>query len=237
MRREQTARTVRHVNLLGHLGVVMHTSLDAATADEAIREEVRYFEGIGQGFEWKLFAHDRPADLKERLERAGFEIGGVEVVLVLEAEAAPARLRSSVECEVRRIEDPDALDDMVAVQAELGDENHDWMVDQLRDELRSAPRELSVYVAYADGAPAATGWIRFRERSPFASLWGGSTRAAYRRRGFYTAVLAARVQEALARGVRFLTVDAGPMSLPILRRLGFSELTASCPCVWKPPTS
>jgi hypothetical protein len=31
----------------------------------------------------------------------------------------------------------------------------------------------------------------------------------YRKRGLYTAVLAARVQEAIQRGYRFLTIEAG----------------------------
>ncbi len=61
-------------------------------------------------------------------------------------------------------------------------------------------------------------------RSPFASLWGGSTLASHRKRGFYTALLAVRVQEAIRRGARYLTIDASPMSRPIVARFGFVHL-------------
>jgi GNAT superfamily N-acetyltransferase len=56
---------------------------------------------------------------------------------------------------------------------------------------------------------------------------------AYRGRGLYTALLAARVQEARRLGASYATVDAGPMSLPILRRLGFQPLTVATPCIWR----
>jgi len=37
----------------------------------------------------------------------------------------------------------------------------------------------------------------------------------YRKRGLYTALLAVRAQEGRARQVKYLTVDASPMSRPI----------------------
>ena len=64
--------------------------------------------------------------------------------------------------------------------------------------------------------------------SQFAGLWSGATLPAYRRRGLYTAVLAVRVQEAIRRGYHFLTIDASPMSRPIVARHGFQLLTYAC---------
>ncbi len=230
MRREETPRTVRYVNTMGHGGAVMYSSLDQETADDAIREEIAAFERYGQSFEWKLYSHDEPGDLKERLAARGFRIGDAEVIVVLETGALPERLAEPVTHDIRRPRDPDALDDLIAVQREMNDERHDWMVDQLREELRQEPEKLSIYVAYDGNLPVATGWIRFADGSPFASLWGGTTRETHRRHGFYSSLLAVRAQEAAERGARFLTVDAGPMSLPILKRLGFRELAVSYPC-------
>ena len=51
--------------------------------------------------------------------------------------------------------------------------------------------------------------------------------------GFYTALLAVRVQEAIARGRRYLTIDASPMSRPIVERFGFVRLAESTPCIWR----
>ena len=53
-------------------GWVIWSDLNEQTADAAIREQVDFFRARGQNFEWKLFAHDQPADLGARLLRHGF---------------------------------------------------------------------------------------------------------------------------------------------------------------------
>src|SRR5262249_32717301 len=108
------------------------------------------------------------------------------------------------------------------------------LVERLAWELAHAPGYLSVYLAELQGQPAACGWARFPAGSAFASLWGGSTLAELRGQGLYTDLLAARLQEALARGYRPLTVDAGPMSRPTLERRGFRLLTYATACTWPP---
>ncbi|MFJ4437475.1 acetyltransferase [Streptomyces sp. NPDC088923] len=77
--------------------------------------------------------------------------------------------------------------------------------------------------------------IEFVPGTDFAGLWGGSTLAAWRGRGLYRATVAARARTAAARGVRYLQVDASADSAPILRRLGFLELTTTTPYIWTPP--
>ena len=80
-------------------------------------------------------------------------------------------------------------------------------------------------MAYVDGLPASTGQISFYEGARFASLVGAATLPAYRGRGLYTALLAAQVQVARDRSVRFLDADASPMSRPIFEKYGFRHLT------------
>jgi GNAT superfamily N-acetyltransferase len=106
-----------------------------------------------------------------------------------------------------------------------------WITENLAADLE-APGYLSVYAAYVAGQPACAGWIYFHPNGQFADLWGGSTVPEHRGRGLYTAVLAARVQEAAARGYRFLTIDASPMSQPIVARYGFRLLTMAWECKW-----
>jgi predicted acetyltransferase len=81
--------------------------------------------------------------------------------------------------------------------------------------------------------PVSAAWIYFPNHSQFASLWGGSTLDGFRKQGFYTALLAVRAQEAKSRQVKFLTVDASPMSRPILEKLGFEMIAYSYACKWK----
>jgi predicted acetyltransferase len=64
-------------------------------------------------------------------------------------------------------------------------------------------------------------------------MWGGATLATHRGKGYYTALVAARLQEAMQRGARFLFIDASPMSRPILERRGFVFLGFSKPCVFR----
>jgi predicted GNAT family acetyltransferase len=235
LRREETQHVVRHVELVGTIGgLVIYSWLDENNADEVIREQAAYFQKLGQNLEWKHYEHDTPPDLKSRLAAHGFETDEEEAIVVLDLENIPQELLQPQSPDVRRITDPAQLCDVMLVQDEVWQAvNTVGQREQLAYEMLHAPETISLYVAYAEGQPVSSAWIRFHETSRFASLWGGSTLPAYRRRGIYTAMLAARAQEALERGARFLTVDAGPMSRPILEKLGFQVLTISTPCKWK----
>lgn len=79
-----------------------------------------------------------------------------------------------------------------------------------------------VYLAYVDGEPVARGSASFSEHA--VSLFGGSTLPEARGRGAYRALVAARWEDAVARGTPTLVTQASPMSRPILQQLGFREL-------------
>ncbi|MEA4908119.1 MAG: GNAT family N-acetyltransferase [Anaerolineaceae bacterium] len=234
-RREVLPHVVRHVNTTGIDGTVLYARLDAANADRIIEEQIAYFEGIGQDFEWKCFDYDEPPDLKQRLERRGFvqeEEGGS--VMVLEVRQAPAVLRQAVTHDVRRMDDPEEMSRAVrAVEGAVWDLDFTRLTGVLAEDMRRSPEVRSIYVAYAGDQPVATAWIYFPPHSRFASLWGGSTRAEYRGRGLYTALLAIRLQEALRRGVTYLSVDASSMSRPILEKYGFVKIAAESPMMWR----
>lgn len=232
-RREASAHVVRHVDLLGTDSIVIHSRLDESNADKIISEEIAYFARLGHSFEWKYYEHDAPPDLLSRLTAQGCEKEEAEAIVVLDLENIPGQLLQPVSQDIRRITDPRQIDDAIAVQIEVWQKEKDWLDGQLAFEMENTPDMFCLYVAYADERPVCSAWVRFTEASQFAGLWGGSTLKEYRRRGIYTAMLAVRAQEALRRGIRFLTVDASPMSRPILEKLGFQLLTLSTPCMWK----
>jgi hypothetical protein len=79
-----------------------------------------------------------------------------------------------------------------------------------------------VYLAYVDGTPVARATGSFGEHG--VTLFGGSTLPEARSRGAYRALVAARWDDAVARGTPVLVTQAGPMSRPILAQLGFREV-------------
>jgi GNAT superfamily N-acetyltransferase len=237
LRREETPTVVRHITDQVDRGesMVIHSRLNSANVDEGIRAEIDYFEGLGHNFEWKVYDHDSPPDLKARLLAHGFEAGDPEALLALDLAAAPARLLQPVTHDVRRLTRPDQLDDVVVVKRVVWPEADylPWLQQRLADDLQLDPDHLSIYVAYMEDKPASCGWITFHEGSQFAGLWGGSTLPEYRRQGLYTALVATRLQEARQRGVRFLTIDASPMSRAVLEKYGFWLLTYTYPYKWR----
>ena len=231
-RREATPHVIRHIDESGDQGFVLYSWIDESNADAVIEDQIAYFQTVGQDFEWKVFEHDSPPDLRERLNKRGFEVGEIEAIMALDMDAAPAALLEPVRQDVRRITDPEQIAEVLSVQSEVWGDSHDFLKERLARELRTVPDFLSVYAAYDDNIPVCSAWINFPAHSRFASLWGGSTLPAYRQRGYYSALLAVRLQEARQRGARFLTVDASPMSRPILEKFGFQRVSSAYACTW-----
>lgn len=227
-------RLVRHVSTASDgEGTVIYSRLDEIDVEATIREQVAYFEGAGQNFEWKLYDHDTPPDLKERLAAHGFEIEDAEAIMVLDISQTPEVLLQPMAHSVKRITDPEGIDQVMAVEKAVWGEEDTGLAGYLRRTVADHPQLMSVYVAYGDGKPTSAAWIYFPAGSQFASLWGGSTLSEYRGRGLYTALLAVRLQEARRRGVGFMTVDAGPMSRPILEKYGFERIAYAYACKWR----
>jgi hypothetical protein len=234
MRREVTLNVVRQIDTSDTgKGLITYSQLDEANVDDTIREQVSYFESIGQEFEWKLYDYDQPSDLKERLGSYGFRVEEAEAIMVLDLKDAPEIFWQPVFHNVQRIINPEKLVDVQSVEGQVWDEDSSWVLHFLGGALSKYPEQLSVYVAYIDEQPASAAWIFFPKHSQFASLWGGATISRFRKQGLFTALLAVRAQEAKVRQVRYLTVDAMPMSRPILEKLGFEMIAYSYPCHWK----
>jgi hypothetical protein len=211
---------------------VLYSNLDENNADRVIQEQIARFGPTGQPFHWDLFDHDQPADLRQRLMAHNFVPQDRDAVMALDLGAAPATLLAPVTADVRRLTSQAELADVIEVEEKVWGGSFGWIYQRLGDHME-VPGYLSVYVAYGDGQPACAAWIYFHRGSHFASLWGGATRPEWRRSGLYTAVLARRVQEAIERGFRYLTIDASAMSQPIVARHSFQLLTYIQGFVWQ----
>jgi len=236
MRREVDGPIVRQVMEVEEEGwsYVSYSDLQEHNADEVIERQVAYFRGIDRTFEWTTYEYDTPSDLESRLIAQAFEKEETGSLMVLELDKAPARLLAPVTADVRRVEDVADLEVVRSLLSAVWEEDFAWFIPRMSRYL--APEGyVSIYVAYVDDAPASAGWTFLTEGSRFAGLFGGTTLAQYRGRGLYTALLAARAQEAIGRGYQFLVIDAGEMSRPIVERQGFRVLTTTTPYVMKKP--
>lgn len=234
LHREALERVVRHTGTDGGTGMVLYSSLDDGNADAEIEGQIAYFEGIGQDFEWKLYDHDQPHDLRQRLLKRGFVMDGddAEALLILPLADAPERLLQPPQQDIRLITDPGAVMDVLKVQGDVYDMDYTERAQRLARSLAEAPDLLTIYAAYVDGQPVSSAWMYTSPGSRFAGMWGGATLEAYRGQGIYTALVAVRVQAARARGLPFMTIDASPMSRPIVQKLGFRLMTMTYPMQW-----
>jgi hypothetical protein len=232
----ETLEQLPEVTRLAHCEgwhLVAWSRLEAESADAVIAREVAHHQALGVGFEWKLYAHDGPIDLLERLERHGFQIGPREAVLVYDLRQPLPGLAGEPERAVVRVRTPAEAELFEAVEREAFGERRGSGA-QLREALASGSTDTLGYIAYLDEEPACVGRLYTHPESRFGGLYGGGTRPGCRRRGCYRALVAARARDAAALGARYLQVDALPTSRPILERLGFVHLTDTWPCEWPP---
>ena len=234
-KRLETEYVVRQISQFDINSAISYSRLLDASAEPAIEEEINFFSALDHRFEWKVFDYDEPCDLRARLAAHGFESEEPEALMVLDLASVPDIQWGVSNVDVRQIADAVQLADVKRVEEAVWKEDFTWLVKDLSLALVQDPAHLSVYVVYVDGKPVSSAWIRFHPNSQFASLWGGSTLPGFRGKGFYRSLVASRAREALSRNVRFLTVDASPMSQPVLDRLGFRLISYSHPCVWKSP--
>lgn len=227
--RIETPHTVGFYDPVTQFGGVVYSKLDASNADQVIRDEIaRYaaFEGI-ENFEWKYFDYDTPDDLGQRLLNAGLHPEEPEALLVMDLNELPDTLRNPAAHDIRRITDPakGAADAVTIHRAVYPKEDTDWL--EKSTQVRVAAGEISLYIAYVQDQPVSAAWIDFN--GAFGGLWGGSTVPEFRNRGIYTALVAARAREAIDKGVKYLSIEASPMSRAVLEKRGFHFIAYTIP--------
>lgn len=219
-----------------HDNYIVFSRLDEATVEGAIRREIEAFSANRHAFEWKVFAHDRPPDLGDRLLRHGFEAEGKETLLFRKLSDDATTLPEVPDVLIRRIRHPDELADVMAVQNMVWGEDHGWLRDALAKELAEMGDDLEILLADLIGiGPAATSWMRRHSETSFASIWGAATLVPFRRRGIYTALVDRHAATARRLGATLMTVDANDNSRPVLERIGFVPLVEVQGFVWRPP--
>jgi GNAT superfamily N-acetyltransferase len=225
---QQDERVTRMLALDGSWAAVVWSDLTADDADAVIAaetaREIPYLE-------WKHYSGDRPADLPARLTAAGLTAEGPETVLVADLQELELASRPPDGVRITTVDDEAGVDALVAVHREVFGDLHPGTRTAVLTSLSMDPRPTEAVVAWAGERPISAGRIEFSEGRDFAGLFGGGTAEVWRGKGVFRALVAHRAARARERGVRYLYVDAVPMSRPIFERLGFVPLTTTTPYV------
>ncbi|MFC7218632.1 GNAT family N-acetyltransferase [Streptomyces polyrhachis] len=230
---ERTATVVRQTGGPGDWNGVVWSALTAAGADAEIAAQVAHYTALGLDFEWKLYAHDGPADLADRLLAAGFAPEPAEALMVAPTAALPLDVPLPDGVELRPVTDAAGVDLAVAVHEDAFGTPGDHLRHQMLGQLASSADEVHIFVAMAGERPISAARLELTPARDFAGLWGGGTAPDWQGRGLYRALLAHRTRIAASHGYRYLQVDASDQSRPILQRLGFTRLTTTTPYVYQ----
>lgn len=214
--------------------MISFSSLSADIADAVIAEQAAHYRELATQVEWKVYHHDRPADLLQRIERYGFMPGPRETVLVLDLQDRPSWIDEAPTHTVTRIESEEQLELYRASGEALFGEDHGFDARELRAAVKRRSVRHRGYIAMDGNVAVSIGRLYNDLGSEFGGLYGGGTLEHYRGRGFYRATVAARARDAVSVGARYLLVDALPTSRPILEKLGFVRLTDTWPCTLRP---
>jgi hypothetical protein len=230
----ETLEVLPHVTRLASADGTQHSvifsSLPEDQADCIIDEQVAHYRQIAKKFEWKVYAHDRPANLRQRLERRGFAIGAHEAVLVLDLASSPAWIDEIDTGDVRRIDSEEMLPLFKQTASAIFGKDYSFTTRELAAALQAGRVDHRAYVASSGAEPVSVARLYKHPQSIFGGLYGGGTLASHRGRGFYRKLIAARARDARAMGAKHLIVDALPTSRPTLERLGFVHLSDTWPC-------
>ncbi|MCX4977252.1 MULTISPECIES: GNAT family N-acetyltransferase [unclassified Streptomyces] len=231
---EHVGKVVRQVGTERGWSGVTWSDLDEASADEAIAEQIRYFTGLGREFEWKLYGHDQPEDLGQRLRDAGFTAQPEETLMIAELGDLVLDAEPPEGVHLLPVTDRAGVDLVADVHEQAFGTDGTRLRHQLLAQLTGDEDTVVAVVALAGDVPVSAARMELLPGARFAGLWGGGTVEAWRGRGIYRALVAHRARVAADRGYRYVQVDASSQSRPVLTRLGFQPLTTTTPYVYTP---
>jgi hypothetical protein len=212
---------------------------DPDAYDGVIARQRDFFADRGLQVEWKTYDYDEPADLGQRLLRAGFVKEDDEALILGEAAPLAAQdIQLPDGVTVRAVATEDDFARIRTMLEAVWGKEQSWVTESLLPTWQRDPRAMDVVVIEeSPEGPVLCAARSEYDESSFTGLWGGSTLAEWRGRGLYRATLLHRARLGLDRGKDYVRVDASPDSEPILRRLGLHRVATTTPYVFHPRTS
>lgn len=216
-------------------GRITYRSLDVTTERQVVDlvatalEEIRGDPTFTQ-VEWKTRGHDHAPGLDRALDAAGFVAEPTESIMIGEASLLALDVPVPDDVTLRRVVGEHDIRAMEAMQcAVFGGPS---LADEIVAQAQRDPA-MELWVAEVDGEIVCAGRLEPVAGTEFAGIWGGASLPAWRGRGIYRALTAARGRSAVRAGKRFINSDSTEFSRPILERSGLVKVSTTTPYVWK----
>jgi ribosomal protein S18 acetylase RimI-like enzyme len=201
---------------------IYRARLDPGSAAGRVAAAVGHFRASGRPFSWWLGPDDDSLAQGSLLEAAGLAHAEDELGMALDLRTLPAPAVPPAGLTVEAVRTPEQLADFARVEAANWDPPDPWVVafyERVRDLALAADALVRYFVGYADGRPAAAAEVCLA--GGLAGVYGVATVAAYRRRGYGTALTLAALHAAARLGYRTAVLQASGEGQGLYARLGF----------------
>jgi hypothetical protein len=236
--------SLRLVTFAGGRGFITYQDLggaDEAAIRKLVPEALAHYEEDDEikRVEWKTRGHDHAPGLVEALLDNGFVAEETESIMIGDAKALAVDVELPEGVTVRRVFDEPDVRAMSAMQAEAFGDSESEAEEKAEALLRRLALDegMQLWVAEAEGRVVTAGTLEPVADTAFAGIWGGSTLEAWRGRGIYRALTAARARAALELGKSLIHSDSTEYSRPILERSGLLKVSTTTPYQWERPAT
>lgn len=168
---ERVGGVVRQVGFENGWSGVVWSDLDEAGADAAITEQIRYFSGLGRDFEWKLYGHDLPVDLGQRLRDAGFTAAPEETLMIAEVADLTLDVEPPEGVRLLPVTDREGVDMVADVHEKAFGTDSTRLRHQLLAQLTGDTESVVAVVALAGDEPVSAARMELLPGTRFAYLW------------------------------------------------------------------
>lgn len=201
----------------GSYNEVIHAAITGPDVDAVIDRAIEDYRSRGLRFRWNLSPGHAPDDLGERLLARGFTPSFGRAMARSSAAPPPPD-----DVELERV-DAATIAEFSSVMSAGWDLDPAAVAAIDRVALLGPDCPRIGYLARVDGAPAGVASLMMHRRSAF--LQAAVVLPAFRGRGIYRALVAARLRDARDAGRTLATSHARETtSAPILERLGFATV-------------
>ncbi len=201
---------------------VSNAHLTEDNVADVVAHIYEYYRSRNLAFSWVVGPNTTPRGIESHLVKVGMKRTiGIEG-LYLEAMNMQFLDNADVRIVERPLRDPGPSVETMAEAFPMSLESSRHFHELLS---RSEPQLRSrIYLAYVENSeqPVACSYMTYLPRYPLALLCGAATMPTFRGRGFYTSMLAKRLNDARAEGIEKLIVLADrTSSAPICKKTGF----------------